>query len=172
MNPVFDVIYNRRSIRSYKSDHITPEQLDNILSAGLWAPTARNEQEIKFVAVQDGNILEELQKDFLSSIGGESRVFHYNAPAFILLFGPKDFEYTEIDAGIAVQNMALAAESIGLNTVIIGILRKMMHGPLGDKWIKRFNIPDDHKFVIGLAVGYKAADTPKKDRRDNRIYKL
>lgn len=169
MNPVLNAIFERRSIRAYKPNQITSDQLDNILSAGLWAPTAKNEQEIKFVAVQDSKILKELQKDFLSATDGESRIFYYNAPTFILLFGPKDFAYTEVDAGIAVENMSLAAESLGLNTVIIGIIRKMMESPLGDKWIKTFDIPDNHKFVIGLAVGHKSADTPKRDRKDNRI---
>lgn len=169
MNPVMDVILKRRSIRAYTQEQISDEQLNTILSAGLWAPTAKNEQEIRFVVVQDSSILSELQQDFLASIGGESRVFNYNSPTFILLFGPGDFDYTEVDGGIAVENMALAAESVGLNTVIVGILRKLMEGPAGPKWFERFSIPSGHRFVIGLAVGYKAAETPKRERKPDRV---
>lgn len=163
------VIYERRSIRSYEPEQISKEQLNLILDTGLWAPTARNEQEIKFVAIQNKAMLDELQSDFMASMSGDSRVFHYNAPTYFILFGPKDFHYTDIDGGIAVENMALAAESLGLSSVIIGIIRNLMDGPEGDKWFNRFGIPRNYKFIISLAVGIKAADTPKRERKKDRI---
>ena len=169
MNPVMETILERRSIRSYKPEQLTDEQTKQILDSGLWAPTARNEQEVQFVCVQKPEILEELKKDFSASIDADFRDFIYGAPTFVFLFGHKAFPFTDIDGGIAVENMALSAEALGLSSVIIGCICKMMAGPLGEKWFDRFGISKDNKFIIGLAVGTKSAETAKRDRNDGRI---
>lgn len=169
MNPVMEAIYERRSIRAYKPDQLTDEQLKLILDAGLWAPTAKNEQETLFVVIQDRKIIEEMEIDFAASMNGNFRAFSYASPTYIMIFGPKEFVFTDLDAGIAVENMALAAESLGLNTVIVGIIKFLMDSPAGEKWFEKFDIPKDYKFAISLAVGTKNAENPKQDRKEGRI---
>jgi nitroreductase len=56
-NPVTDAILERRSIRAYTEAQLTEAQLTTLLDAGLWAPTARNEQELLFVVLQDPAVL-------------------------------------------------------------------------------------------------------------------
>jgi nitroreductase len=52
----------RRSIRSYKSEQITDEQLDQIFEAGTWAPTGSGSQSPVIVAVQNKTTINKLQK--------------------------------------------------------------------------------------------------------------
>lgn len=172
MNDVINAILERRSIRSYSPEQISDEHLRLILEAGLWAPTARNEQEIQFVVIQDKNILEDMQRDFSIIMNDPDKNFSYEAPTFIILFGPKDFIFSDVDAGIAVQSMAIAAQSLGLGSVIVGIIRVLLENPAGQKYFDMFGIPDDYKYIIGLAVVHKAAETPKRDRKEGRIKKF
>jgi nitroreductase len=174
INEVISAVYNRRSTRSYKAGQISENELSKILDAGIWAPTARNMQEIKFVAVQDAGLLNEIKTDYAAndSRGAQISDFNHSAPTFIFLYGPADWPYTEIDSGIAVENMAIAAEGLGLGSVIIGVIREYMRSPAGDKWKKRFGLSDDYIFVIGLALGYIRNETPKHPVDTDRIIRI
>lgn len=52
-NTVLTALKTRRSIRSYKPDQITDEELLAVLEAGTWAPTGMGFQDPWIVAVQD-----------------------------------------------------------------------------------------------------------------------
>ncbi|KUK37664.1 MAG: Nitroreductase, partial [Thermodesulfobacterium commune] len=56
LNPVLEVIKNRRSIRSFKKDPIPEKDLRLILEAATWAPSAGNLQPWHFVVVRDPEI--------------------------------------------------------------------------------------------------------------------
>ncbi len=174
INEVMRAVYNRRSTRSYKAEQISEDELSKILDAGIWAPTARNMQEIMFVAVQNKELLDEIKADYAAndSRGAQVNDFSHSAPAFIFLYGPADWSYIEIDSGIAVENMAIAAEGLGLGSVIIGVIREYMRSPAGAKWKKRFGLSDDYKFVIGLALGYIQNETPKHPVNKDRIIRI
>ena len=113
-----DAILDRRSHRKYKPEQLTEEQLDVVLKAFDWAPTARNAQELRAIVIQDAAMLSAFAADFeafCEQQGGRTfKNFYYSAQTFIILSGPKSFPFTMIDAGIAVENMAIAAEGIGL----------------------------------------------------------
>lgn len=167
MNETMKTILSRRSTRSYLPGQITDEQRDIIIEAGRWAPTARNEQEIYTVCVQDKALIDALVSDF--SAGRPGAPFNYGAPTLFLLFGPADFPYTQMDSGITVENMALAAESLGLGTVIIGMIRDFMNSEKGRPWKDRFGMGDDKVFTIALAVGGIDKPTPARDREPGRV---
>ena len=50
-NPVLENIYARRSVRNYKPDPVPDEVLLEIIKAGIYAPTARNQQLWRFVVI-------------------------------------------------------------------------------------------------------------------------
>ena len=57
-------IMNRRSIRKYKPEQLTEEQLGIVLDAFNWAPTARNAQEVRAIVLQDAEMLKAFAADF------------------------------------------------------------------------------------------------------------
>ena len=63
-----------------------------------------------------------------------------------------------MDAGIAVQNMVLAAESLGLGTLIIGRVYDALHGEKKEYFSQALQIPEGYSFQIALAVGHKTDD--------------
>ena len=60
------------------------------------------------------------------TIDGFPNNFYYNAPTVLILSADKDFKWSKLDAGIAAQNIALAAQSMGLGSLIIGIIDDAM----------------------------------------------
>ncbi len=155
---VLKAIAARSSTRGYTAEKLTPEELDTLLEAGLQAPTATNRQELHFTVVDgDAPILFEIQ----DAMGARLRPtvdFWYDAPTVILISGETAFRWTAVDAGIAVENIALAAEALGLGSVILGCLRAEMLGANRDKYAGAFNFPEGYDFQIAVAVGRKAAE--------------
>ncbi|MDE6459601.1 MAG: nitroreductase family protein, partial [Paramuribaculum sp.] len=60
MNDFHELLVNRRSIRRYTSEPLTPEQVKLILEAGLLAPTSKSGRPWQFIAVEDKDMLERL----------------------------------------------------------------------------------------------------------------
>lgn len=59
----------RRSVRAYKAEQIKDEELEQVLEAGLWAPSGMGQQPVVFVAVQDPETREQLRKMNASIMG-------------------------------------------------------------------------------------------------------
>ncbi|MBQ3537826.1 MAG: hypothetical protein IJA39_04520, partial [Clostridia bacterium] len=60
---------------------------------------------------------------------------------------------------------AVAAEGMGLGSVIIGSVGALLEAPEGDKWKKILDIPENYEFIIAIAVGVKAEDPEPKERK-------
>lgn len=157
-NQVLEVIKKRSSARAYSQEELTKSELETILNAGLRAPTGKNQKEIRFTVVKGNHpILDELEGE-MRQLRGEGRQphnFYYEAPVLILLSAEDGFKWSKVDAGIAVQNMALAAESLGLGSLTIGCIYDAMHGTKKEYFSRELQIPEGYCFEIALAVGHK-----------------
>lgn len=157
-NQVLETIQKRSSARAYSAENLTKQELDSILNAGLQAPTGMNRQEIHFTVVDGENpVLEELDEEKRRLRGQEKQQhnFYYEAPVLIFLSAEDGFKWSKVDAGIAVQNMTLAAESMGLGTLIIGCVYDALHGEKKEYFSKALQIPEGYSFQIALGVGHK-----------------
>ena len=74
-----------------------------------------------------------------------------------------DFKWSKVDSGIAVQNMAIAAESMGLGNLIIGCVYDALHGEKKAYFDKALAIPEGYSFQIALAVGHKTDNKTPHD---------
>ncbi len=123
-NEVLKAIRERRSIRRFKPEQITDEELTAVLEAGTWAATGHGTQAPFIVAVQNP-----AQRDFLASLNAE--IFgidsdpYYGAPTLVLVFAPKDNDNNYRDGSLVLGNMMLAAHSIGLASCWINRVDRM-----------------------------------------------
>lgn len=160
-NQVLEVMKKRSSTRAYTDKVLAESELEAVLEAGLQAPTGMNRQEIRFSVVRGDNpILTELDEEKRQLRGQEKQQhnFYYEAPVLIFLSAEDNFKWSKVDAGIAVQNMALAAESMGLGTLIIGCVYDALNGDKKEYFSRALQIPEGYSFEIALAVGHKADD--------------
>ena len=158
MSEILKAIEARFSTRGYTAEKLTDEELNALLRAGLQAPTATNRQEIHITAVQgDDPILMEIQEEMLKGTGKTPpNNFYYGAPVVLLLSGDTNFGWSTLDAGIAVENIALAAEGLGLGNLIIGCIKGAMRGERQAEFNSRLKIPEGYGFEVAIAVGHKA----------------
>lgn len=161
MKDALQAIRDRSSIRAYSEEPLTKEELDVIIQAGLQAPTAANRQEIYFTVVDGKNpILSEIQQEMLKGRpdANPPHNFYYEAPVVIILSGKEDFSWSTLDAGIAVENMAIAAEATGLGNLIIGCIRDAMRGEKKEYFRETLKIPEGYEFEVAFALGKKATE--------------
>lgn len=162
MNETLNVIKRRCSIRAYKPEALSDEELDTVLRAGLAAPTAANRQEIHFSVVRKDNpVLAEIEEEKNAQRGLRPRFnFYYDAPVVVFISADTDFHWGTLDAGIAVENMTLAAESMGLGSLIIGCVYDAINGDRSAEFNEKLEIPSGYRFEIAIALGKR--DTEKE----------
>ncbi len=122
------------------------------------------------------DILDKMNFDFKETVGWDTPAYtrynenpvHHNAPTMIFLFADSE-NSCAMDAGIMVENIAIAAESIGLGTAIIGSVRELFGGQFADKWYDILDIPKTNPFMIAISVGYKAENPEPKERKENMV---
>ena len=96
--------------------------------------------------------------------------FYYNAPTVLILSADKNFKWSKFDAGIATANMTLAAQSMGLGNLVIGIIYDAMYGDKKDYYAKALDFPKNYEFAIAFAVGHKNAEKePHEFDFDNSV---
>ena len=175
-------IMERRSIRKYKPKQITEKELDCIVECGLNAPSAVNSQNWHFTVIQDAELIswmdnkikEYLPPRFVSSYkerngGREDFNMFYNAPTLILISGDAKDSWTESNCGYAVQNMCLAAQSVGVASIIIGVTRFMFNGPDADTYAKELGVPDGYRPLYTVCFGYGDMDPVVPERIQGRV---
>ena len=85
MNEVLKVLKERRSCRSYRPEQITDEELNAVLEAGTYAPTARGQQSPIIVAVQNPAVVEQLRKMNAAVLGTPEADPFYGAPTVLVV---------------------------------------------------------------------------------------
>ena len=123
-NEVLKAIKERRSIRRFKADQITDEELKTVLEAGTWAATGHGTQEPFIIAVQNPEICAQLRKMNAEIMGVESDPY-YGAPTIVIVLAPESNVNGVKDGSLILGNMMLAAHSIGLTTRMPTLNRKI-----------------------------------------------
>lgn len=169
---IIDNILNRRAIRKYTDQQVSQEQLDTILKSAIYAPSTLNKQAWEIRAVQNPGIIAEINKRFLAFAQGKEFQgsaaryrepgfsISHNAPTLIVIATEKGLAHAKLDAGIALQNILLSANAIGLGTCPLGTLVHILNLPENADLLRSMNIPENHEVTINIALGY-AAESPE-----------
>ena len=172
MNLVLETIKNRRSIRRYLPQQIRDEELSLILEAGVWAPSAHNEQPWHFSVIQKEELIDMMSEKTIAMMKksrlewvrkmGEREGFHvfYNAPTVIIVSGKTGGEALLkpiADCSAAIQNILLAAESLGIGTCWIGFTGLFFVTATKEE-LQKLSIPEGYEPFYSIAVGYKSPD--------------
>ena len=185
MNSVIDNILSRRSTRAYESKQVPDNHLNQIIEAAKHAPSGKNSQSWLFTVVQNTDSLLELNEAVKAAFGYEEfkRMnyygsdfsvaddynFYYHAPTLVIVSAPKAYYNNMADCAVALQNIFLAAHSLGIGSCWINqpaILCDIK--PVRDM-LDSFGISEEHRVCGCAALGYASKETVPKARKDGNV---
>jgi nitroreductase len=169
MNDFMELLKSRRSIRKYEDKPVTDDVLNTLFEAVKWSQSWANTQCWEVINVKDRMLREKIQEavvknpatkvivdaPVLLAICGKKNVSGYYSNAVTTKYG----DWMLFDLGIATQSLCLAAHSLGLGTVVVGLYDH-------DKVTKVLNIPDEYSQVALIPLGYPAKDPSPPKRRE------
>ena len=131
-NEILNCIRERRSTRRYTDKQISPEQLDALLDAAIWAPSGGNNQSWLFTAIQKKDVLLHLNElvregfqhwipddDYPGKLGikkrsqKESYNFYHKAPTLIIASNLPNYDSAMADCALALRTIFLAGQAVG-----------------------------------------------------------
>ncbi|MFO8053662.1 MAG: nitroreductase family protein [Bacteroidales bacterium] len=144
-------IITRRSIRKFTSRPVGREQLEGMLEAAMYAPSARNYQPWHFVVVQKRASL-----DRLSEIHPYASMLK-TATAAILVCGDRNLEpndnYNAQNCAAATQNLLLSAHETGIGSCWLGVYPRQERMKNISEYLK---LPENIIPISLIALGYPA----------------
>jgi len=184
-NPVLDAIRARRSTRAFSDRPLERDKLEAILDAARWAPSGSNGQSWLFTAVTDPEKLEDLRgavraaavnylpdddypaKQRLASLAAQPdwRLCH-GAPVLVIASNRPNYENAMADCALALGNIFLSAQSLGLGSCYINVLHWLrFDGPLREFLFGQLGIPREHTICGSAALGYIARESLPPPRK-------
>ena len=165
MNQVIKAIKSRRSVRKYRPDPVPVDLIQEVMECGKYAPSARNFKAWQFVAVTDKDMIEKIRIGSNTSVlmAGWADSFH-GAPCIIIVFCDSTVGEPVKDGNLALQNMMLAAHSLGLGTCYINVVKQLFDFTIGDEIKKQLGVPAHYMAAGSITLGYPAEEgqfTPK-----------
>ena len=156
-NEVLNAIKTRRSIRKYKAEQITDEQLDAILEAGTYAATGMGKQSPVIVVVQKPELIAKLSKMNAAVMGTTSDPFYGAPTVLIVLADPERGTYVE-DGSLVMGNLMLAAHAVGVDSC----------------WIHReWGLSENYVGIGHCILGYRDCEYPEaKERKADYIVRV
>jgi nitroreductase len=192
INPVTDTIKHRRSIREFLDKPVEKQLINEIILAGRYAPSAKNDQPWRFIVITDKERIANLSKDVKAQIlsilkkrfilqffykqlrkketvgflyaaaMAPKDMIFFNAPALILIL-TKDKQFYDESCACCAQNMMLAAHSLKLGSCWIGFANFLNQNK---KVLKELQVPKGYHISAALIFGH-----PKKQPKTGTIRK-
>ena len=181
-NVVIDNIKTRVSVREYQDRPVSKEDIQEIIDAGIHAPSGFGIEPWFFVVVQNRGMLKRisdhckprLMAQLEDATNGEAVAYRkklateefdifYNAPALILVLGSSEGITTDYDCCLCAENMMLAAHSMGIGSCWIVTACFMQDNP---ELMDELGIPSGYKLVAHIVFGYPEGDVPATPRKE------
>lgn len=186
---LLELVKHRRSIRKYQRRQISREDLEKIIEAGTYAPSAGGGQRSIIVGVRNAELAEKIgrlnvAKFDRSRLSGSYvssdqpsiiddptiKSGFYGAPAVCVIFAMKNFLYSIPDAFCSAENMVLMATALGISSCIVARGEETFDNDLGAEILRDWDIPENYIARCFVLLGYCEGEYPHaKPRKVNRI---
>ncbi len=168
MNEALANLYERRSIRKYKEEQITREEMDAVIRAGVCAASGKNGQSAIIVAVQDKETRDLLSRLNAAVLGVNSDPF-YGAPTVLIVLADANSNFAVQDGSLVMGNLMNAANAIGLGSCWINRAREVFATEEGKALLRKWGIEGEWLGIGNCILGYPAEAPAMKKRKENYV---
>ena len=164
-------LLNRRSVRKYTEKPVPDELLDQVLEAGLYAPTGMNTQNIYMVAVRDKETRDLMMKLNATVMGRDSDPF-YGAPCVIVVLGDANGYPVVENGSLVLGNLMNAAHAVGLGSCWIHRAKQTFETEEGKALLRAWGLPENLVGIGNCILGYAEEVPEARPRKEGRIVKV
>ena len=172
MNEIIRNMKDRRSIRKFKDEMVPKADIEQIIEAGLYAPSGRNRQAVIIVAVTNKEVRDRFS-EINCQIGGWQEGFDpfYNAPVVLIVLADKSVPTYVYDGSLVMENLMLASHSLGIGSCWIHRAKQEFEMPEYQQFLKELGVEGDYEGIGHCVIGYADGEFPKApERKDNRVF--
>lgn len=186
---LMNLIKARHSIRKYTDKQISHDDMEKILEAGSFAPSAGGGQRSMMVGIRNKELttkigMMNLAKFDRTKLAGAyvskeqpsviddatMKNGFYGAPGVVAIFGQNGFLFREADAFCCAENMILQATELGIASCIISRGAETFVSPKGQELLKAWEIPENYSAICFVILGYIDGEEPHtKPRKPGRV---
>lgn len=176
-NEILENIKARRSVRAYTKQQVSEEDLQAILEAATYAPSGMHYETWHFTAIQNAEKLADLNKYIQGAFAGSEDTklqergrnpaycCYYQAPTLVIVSNEPTQWWAGMDCACAIENLFLAARSLGIGSCWINQLGTTCDDPQVRSFITLLGVPEDHKVYGCVALGYADPQIPVKEKK-------
>ncbi len=168
MNETIKTLTTRKSCKSYQDKHVEKELLDQIIEAGLNAPSGMNRQSPLFVVVTDDDMVKRLAK-MNSGIMNMPFDPFYGAKDIIIVLARKEMTHI-YDGSLAMGNLLNAAFSLGVGACWIHRAKEVFDHEEGKNLLQEWGINEDVEGIGFCILGYPKEEKAKTVIKPNRVF--
>ena len=156
-HPVIDLIKNRWSPRSFFQEEIEQNDLDTILEAASWAPSANNEQPWHYIYAHRGT---EGYETIKSALNPSNIAWAKDAGVLIAAIARKTFAANDVTNRSAMHDLGMANSNLLLQALSMNIYGHLIGGFNNEKLTADLALTTDQDVVCVIALGF--LDVPEK----------
>lgn len=170
-----DAILARKSVRAYKPEQITDEELKALVEAGLSGPGGG---PVHLTVLQNADIIQsinDITKNGMLSSGNDFAVSRASLPGYEPVYGaPTLFLLSAPDANglancaCAAENILIAATSLGLGSCYLASIRGAFVGDVTPALLRDCGVPEGNAICCGVIAGYPDGDKFSSSNRKVR----
>jgi len=165
MNTI-ESIKTRYSCRAFSDRQLSDADVQAIAEAAVASPSGMNIQPWRVIAVTNKDLLDELEAEALKNVadlpdkGAYERIMsrggkvYYNAPCQIIIALQNENRLSLLDCGIVSQTVSLAAASLGIDSLICGMISLAFGSDKGDYFKQKLAFPEGYEAGLSVLIGY------------------
>lgn len=178
MNKTIEDIITRRSVKKYLDKDVPMELIEEVVKAGTYAPSGMNKQAAKIIAVVNKEMRDRLSRINLEIVmgrglktsSGHSDPF-YGAPVVLVVLAKKEVGTRVYDGTLVMENMMIAANSLGLGSCWIHRAKETFETEEGKEILRELGITEEYEGIGNCILGYAAPDAlkPQAPRKEDYV---
>ena len=170
MNTTIEDLKTRRSIRKFKDEQITDEELKTILETGTYAPTARGAQSPKIVVIQNPETIKEFSawnRSYFPVEVSEDMDPFYGAKTLLIVLADSEMPTYVEDGSSVLAVLVNAAHAVGVGSWA----RDEFASEKGKALLKEWGIPESYEGIGHVVLGYPDMEAPEPlPRKEDYIH--